>query len=339
MDEATLISFLNGQCDENDAHLVEKWSNENADNRKKLSELRFIMGIAGSVDVMNNIDANRSFADFKNNLIKDSSSSSISTVSNSNKSIVRAKWYKQIVNIAAFFIGFIFCASLMYLWFYPSLNTSFTLSTEAGQKAQTTLPDGSKVWINSSSEITYTNSFWSSDRYVNLIGEAYFEVAPQDGNKFIVVSNDVETTVLGTKFNVRTKPNETKIVTTLFEGSVRVRLNSKQGDRGCVLIPGETVEVDTKTGDIALKKYETPSNVLLWMGGCFKFNQKSLGEITQILENLFDIEFVFADENIINETFTGSFSTDSTPEKILNILQYTNYFNYTVNGNVIYIYK
>lgn len=329
MDEAILISYLNNQSDSDESDLVEQWCDENSDNYKLLSDLRITMGIAYAADIMEKVDVDASFDNFiKNRNLKPR-----------RELKTKIKWYRQTASIAAFFIGFIFSASLMFLWFSQSLNSSFSFSTDLGQRAQTTLPDGSKVWINSSSKLTYTNSFWSSDRQVDLVGEAYFEVAPQNGNKFIVKSKDVETTVLGTKFNVRSKSNETKIVTTLFEGSVRVNLSTRKSGEGCLLVPGETVEVDTKTGDVVLTKYDDPSNVLLWMGGNFKFDQKSMGEITKILETLFDVEFVFENDFIKNEIFTGSFSTDSTPAQILNILQYTNYFNYTVTGNIIYIYK
>ena len=338
MDEATLISYLNNHSDDVESQMVEQWCNENPDNLKQLSDIRFIMGVAGVTDIMNNMDAEASFNSFK---AKNMSlpAAQLSKEIKLVKRIHKNKWYRHTASIAAFFIGFIFSASMMLLWFSQSLNSIFTFTTDLGQRAQTILPDGSKVWINSSSKLTYTNSFWSSDRHVDLVGEAYFEVAHIDGKKFVVKSRDVETTVLGTKFNVRSKASENKIVTTLFEGSVMVDLISREGDDGYKLVPGETVEIDTNTGDIVLTKYEDPSNVLLWMGGNFKFNQKSLGEITKILESLFDVEFVFENELIRDEIFTGNFSTDSSPEQILNVLQYTNYFNYSVSGRIIYIYK
>lgn len=94
--------------------------------------------------------------------------------------------------------------------------------TAAGQRAQTVLPDGSKVWLNASSKIVYHNSLWSSDRQIDLSGEAYFEVSHDKHAPFIVNSKQIKTCVLGTKFNVRARQDENRVVTTLLQGLVRV---------------------------------------------------------------------------------------------------------------------
>ena len=92
--------------------------------------------------------------------------------------------------------------------------------TAAGQRAQTVLPDGSKVWLNASSKIVYHNSLWSSDRQIDLSGEAYFEVSHDKHAPFIVNSKQIKTCVLGTKFNVRAREEENRVVTTLLQGLV-----------------------------------------------------------------------------------------------------------------------
>ena len=83
--------------------------------------------------------------------------------------------------------------------------------TAAGQRAQTVLPDGSRVWLNASSKLVYHNSFWSSDRQIDLSGEAYFEVSHDKHAPFIVNSKQIKTCVLGTKFNVRAREEENRV--------------------------------------------------------------------------------------------------------------------------------
>ena len=88
-----------------------------------------------------------------------------------------------------------------FAWgYFPIKLSDYEVITAAGQRAQTVLPDGSRVWLNASSKLVYHNSFWSSDRQIDLSGEAYFEVSHDKHAPFIVNSKQIKTCVLGTKF-------------------------------------------------------------------------------------------------------------------------------------------
>lgn len=136
---------------------------------------------------------------------------------------------------------------MQYLWLpfvrFTDFYRSFVLdvfrqvcricfATEAGQRARAVLPDGTKVWLNASTQLVYKPSFWKRERLVDLNGEAYFEVSHNKHKPFVVNSKDVRTCVLGTKFNVRARSSEAKVVTTLLKGLVQVQLPGQSKKKG-----------------------------------------------------------------------------------------------------------
>ena len=110
-------------------------------------------------------------------------------------------------------------------------------------------------------------------------------------------------------------------------------------DNGYLLKPGQTLNVNTDTYQAELIEYNQPTDVLLWINGKLMFKQHPLLEITNVMEKLYDIKFVYEDDALKTERFTGEFSTDSTPDEILNVLMHTNHFNYKKNGRVIRLIK
>ena len=155
---------------------------------------------------------------------------------------------------------------------------------------------------------------------------------------FIVNSKQIKTCVLGTKFNVRARQDENRVVTTLLQGLVRVD-SPRTEENGYLLKPGQTLNVNTDTYQAELIEYNQPTDVLLWINGKLEFKQQSLLEITNIMEKLYDIKFIYKDEALKSERFTGEFSTDSTADEILNVLMHTNHFSYKKDGRIVRVMK
>ena len=172
----------------------------------------------------------------------------------------------------------------------------------------------------------------------NKLSEAYFEVARDKHAPFIVNTKHIKTCVLGTKFNVRAREEEDRVVTTLLQGSVRME-SPRTVNNGYLLKPGQTLNINTTTYQAELIEYAEPTEVLLWINGKLKFKQHSLLEITNIMEKLYDLKFVYDDESLKTERFTGEFSTDNLPDEILNVLMHTNHFSYKKEGRIIRLSK
>lgn len=324
-----MLSYLRGECNDTEAARVEAWCGESPENRKALEQLYYTLFVGDRVAVMNAVDTDASLEKFK------------SAVREKEKLARRkdlsTRWGRYAAMTAAFLTGLVVAGGIT--WGLVSNKLSdYTVATAAGQRAQTVLPDGSRVWLNASTRLVYRNSFWSTDRQIDLSGEAYFEVAQDRHAPFVVNSKQIKTRVLGTKFNVRAREEENRVVTTLLRGSVRMESPRTQ-DNGYLLKPGQTMNINTDTYQAELIEYAEPSEVLLWINGKLEFKQHSLLEITNIMEKLFDIEFVYEDVALKTERFTGQFSTDCTPDEILNVLMHTNHFNYKKEGRVVRLSK
>ena len=329
MDETILLNYLRGECNDEEANRIEAWCEETPENRKALEQLYYTLFVGDRVAAMNAVDTEASLEKFK--------SAVRAKEEKSRRRNFSLRWGRYATAAAAFLTGLVVAGGIGWGLLSNKL-TDYTILTAAGQRAETVLPDGSKVWLNASSKLVYHNSFWSTDRQVDLSGEAYFEVAHDKHAPFIVNSKQIKTYVLGTKFNVRAREEENRVVTTLLQGLVRVD-SPRTEDNGYLLKPGQTLNVNTDTYQAELIEYNQPSDILLWINGKLIFKQHSLLEITNVMEKLYDVKFVYADDDLKTEQFTGEFSTDNNPEEILNVLMHTNHFKYKKEGRTVRLSK
>jgi len=146
-----------------------------------------------------------------------------------------------------------------------------TITTPMGGQFRVTLPDGSNVWLNAASSLTYPNRFTGNQRHVELHGEAYFEIFKDKNSPFTVTAEDANIKVLGTHFNVMAYKNEPSINTTLLEGSVS--LSSKNGH--ALLVPGQQGAVDNKAQNITLREVNV-EDAVAWKNGNFSFRKQNL---------------------------------------------------------------
>lgn len=323
MDELILINYLKGKASKEECILVEAWSDASAANKKTLEELYYLIFLGERKTVMNAIDVEKSLAEFKKNLKK-----------KELKSKKSLGWKRYAMNIAAFLVGAIFAGGAFWLGYYDNASP-YMVSTEPGQRAQVVLPDGTHVWLNSSTKLAYKKTFWGNKRHVELLGEAYFEVKRNEHAPFTVHSKDINVSVLGTKFNVRAHPSEERVVTTLLSGSVCV--NTSDEGKGFLLKPGQTLDVDVNTHKAELMEYAQPNDVLLWINGKIVFEEATLADIATTLEKHFDIRFTFADNQLKNERYTCKFSTDDNINQILSVISLTNRLTYRKEGKHVYL--
>ena len=176
---------------------------------------------------------------------------------------------------------------------YPVVES--TIKVAQGHTAKLVLSDGTKVWLNSHSSLVYPNAFAANaPRQVQLKGEAYFEVAPDRNRPFIVDCGQLQTTVLGTAFNVRNYPASAPCVT-LDHGSVQV----SGGSRQVMLSPHQSV---TLTGSNQLEVTAADmESVLCWRDGLFFFDGKTLREVLLEMGRWYNMDIVVQDETHLND--------------------------------------
>lgn len=203
--------------------------------------------------------------------------------------VVRFHWLR--IAAILFFIAGV-AAVLMYL-LKPAAPTYITVTNPSGKIQQVTLPDSSAVWLNASTVLRYPSSF-KNTRRVELEGEAYFEVTHDQNNPFTVNAGGIETTVLGTAFNIRAFRSAGKTTISVINGKVKVSEDQKEL---AVLVPSEQLMFERQR-KIASKSVVDTGNVLAWRKGKLQFDGESFNEIATILENWYNIKIIFSDPAI-----------------------------------------
>lgn len=192
-----------------------------------------------------------------------------------------------------------------------------TVSTPKGGEYQLTLPDGTKVWLNSMSTLKFPVVFAGNERKVELTGEAYFEVAKDKTKPFFVQAKDTKVQVLGTHFNISAFADETEVRTTLLEGSVKV----DRGMKTIVLVPGQEASAsDSKVG-FTVREADL-EKVMAWKNGYFVFRDEPLESLMKRISRWYNIEVDYKGDMGSN-TFGGKFSKNSTLSELLRSLELT----------------
>jgi len=188
-----------------------------------------------------------------------------------------------------------------------------TMSTPKGRQYQLVLPDGSKVWLNAASSITYPTAFSGNDRKVTITGEAYFEVTNNKTRPFRVKANDMEVEVLGTHFNINSYSDEGSIKTTLLEGSVKVT----NGSQPVFLRPGQQAQSAARINVVSNPDIE---QVMAWKNGLFNFEGADVKTVLRQLGRWYDVDVVF-EGNIPDRKFGGEMSMDLNLSQVLKSLE------------------
>lgn len=189
----------------------------------------------------------------------------------------------------------------------------FTLETPLGQKSKITMPDGSLVWLNSGSSLTYSNKYGKGNREVKLSGEAYFEVK-KDLKKFIVQINGYSIIVKGTRFNVSAYSDDQLLTTTLLEG--RVEFNYMQGS--LEMAPNETMELNLKTNSITRKKNRQSINA--WTRNRLEYGNIELEELLKKLSREYARTILLESDSLKKQSFSISINTNKDLTDVLNAI-------------------
>lgn len=199
-----------------------------------------------------------------------------------------------------------------------------TMQTPKGRQFNVTLPDGTRVWLNAASSITFPTAFDGNERRVQVTGEAYFEVAKNKTKPFFVKIKDrAEVQVLGTSFNVNGYDDEPRISTTLLEGAVSMQGSGPSAPGTVVLKPGQQAQM-ARDGSTALTvKQADIDKVMAWRYGAFNFEGASLQEVMRQLARWYDIEVVY-ETGIPDIYFVGEMSRDLGLSGVLKALEATN---------------
>jgi ferric-dicitrate binding protein FerR (iron transport regulator) len=206
--------------------------------------------------------------------------------------------------------------------------TNNTLTTPRGGQYAITLADGTRVWINSASSLSFPSAFNGPERKVELRGEAYFEVAKKTRQPFRVVVNGMDVTVLGTHFNIMAYADEEAVHTTLLEGTVRV-----ENEKGSSLLkPGQQAQVK-ESGAIRVREGVDTEQVVAWKNGLFQFEKTRIETIMRQLARWYGIDIVYSGK--VKDHFTGTISKQVGIEKVFRMLELTGAVQFSLSGSKV----
>lgn len=207
---------------------------------------------------------------------------------------------------------------------------NFMVSAEKGQRAFITLPDSTKVWLNSDTKISYPADYGMKERNVTLLGEAYFEVARNPAKRFIVEAKGMQVEALGTAFNINAYRDDNKMIASLFSGSVRVSYE----DHVAILKPHESIKVDLLTRNISQYKDDNMNDIALWRENEITFDGESLEEITRTMSRLYNTTIHIEDESLKKECYIGTIRNNSL-ENFIDIINLTTPVVYEYKGDTV----
>lgn len=211
-------------------------------------------------------------------------------------------------------------------------DTENQLIVPRGGEYAIVLSDGTRVWLNSASELKYPVHFAGDMRRVYLKGEAYFQVAHDRQKAFVVVTDDIEVKVYGTEFNINTRVAD-YVQTTLVRGAVSIK-TERSAEK--MLKPGQLAQFDRLIGETEIKNVDV-SNYIGWKSGVYIFEDKSIEQIMDELSLWYDIEVFFRNNISRNRHFSGSLPRYREIDDMLKVIEKTSHVRFEVKGKTIIV--
>lgn len=295
MNKELLLKYISGKASQQEKEEVATWIDADAANLKEFISLR------KSYDAFVWQDTN-------------------SLYKKSPKTLLLRPVTQRLLRIAAVFAVAFGLSYIMIQFFQKEDVEMQTVYVPAGQRTLVTLADGTTVWVNGKSTLTFPNHFSSRTRKVELDGEAYFDVQKDPGKQFIVsTAHQSAIKVLGTKFNVKAYKEADEVITTLVEGKVNFEfINAIQRPQYIVMVPGQKLVYNSLDGRTELHA-TSGERELSWKDGKIIFRQTSLREALDILADRYNAEFTVRENVPYDDSFSGTF-TNRNLEQILNFI-------------------
>jgi ferric-dicitrate binding protein FerR (iron transport regulator) len=318
-----IIRLFNGEATPIEKRQVGDWLNQSENNRKLYTDLQEIWlatGVSGNID---SYDTEFAIRKFKDRI-------------HSSEKAVKVFRLSELLKYAAIVILLI---SLPVMYYFGKAGsqvdeTYTTITCAFGDKSTITLPDGSMAYLNSGSKITFNNNFQSQYRMVSLEGEAYFSVKKNKDIPFKVRAAEIEIEVLGTEFNLKAYPDENTISATLAEGSIQIKSEIQQA----IMIPNQKIVYNRTEKEMKLYTLHDVTSETEWKEGRLLFRNESLEELELKLERWFDVDIVFADNEVKKRCFTGILERESILEAI-TYFNFSNHVGYKIKDNEITFYS
>ena len=326
-----IANYLTEGLDKNALDELKTWIAASAENQQYFIRQREIWFSAVSREAASVYDKDKAFENFRNRV---ESQKEIQSTSRRGFSLSALWRYAAVVAII------IAVGCISYWQGEGNVKDTFAdISVEAplGSKTKLYLPDGTLVWLNAGSRMTYSQGFGVDNRKVELEGEGYFEVKRNEKIPFFVKTKDLQLQVLGTKFNFRDYPEDHELVVSLLEGKVGLN-NLLREEKEAVLSPDERAVLNKANGLLTVESV-TASNASQWTDGYLFFDEELLPDIAKELERSYNVKIHIANDSLKTFRFYGNFvRREQNIQEVLEALASTEKMQYKIEERNITIY-
>ena len=326
-----IANYLTEGLDKNALDELKTWIAASAENQQYFIRQREIWLSAVSREAASVYDKDKAFENFRNRV---ESQKEIQSTSRRGFSLSALWRYAAVVAII------IAVGCISYWQGEVNVKDTFAdISVEAplGSKTKLYLPDGTLVWLNAGSRMTYSQGFGVDNRKVELEGEGYFEVKRNEKIPFFVKTKDLQLQVLGTKFNFRDYPEDHEVVVSLLEGKVGLN-NLLREEKEAVLSPDERAVLNKANGLLTVESV-TASNASQWTDGYLFFDEELLPDIAKELERSYNVKIHIANDSLKTFRFYGNFvRREQNIQEVLEALASTEKMQYKIEERNITIY-
>lgn len=318
-DDLTL-KYLSGALDDQELHELRTWIEASEDHKiyfLQMREMWFSSAGANDQFIYNPAKAFDRFWE---------------QTSHPAKKLARTLRFRQIFRYAAAVLLFFIIAGGAYYAGNKKVKDQFAdmlIEAPLGSKTKLFLPDGTLVWLNAGSTISYSQGFGMDNRHIRLTGEGYFEATHNEKLPLSVTTDEIRVEVLGTKFNYRNYPDDQEAWVSLIEGKVRF-VSLLDANKTYDLLPDQKAVYDKGTKVVNISGVMA-SNTAEWVNGYLFFDEELLPDIVKELERSYAVKITISDPELYNFRFYGDFErTELTIEEIMDLMCSTNKLEYKV---------
>ncbi|MEE9364996.1 MAG: FecR family protein [Cellulophaga sp.] len=325
--EKYIIRFFNEELNEEELNYLKESLNSSKEYRNLFNEHNETFQTANKYQFHNNVDARWIELSEKINFRDTTKSGKRFFV---NKLTIRV-W--QSAAVIMFLISILFLGN--YILEEPE-SAVVSVRTQRGQKSEIILADGSKVWLNSGSELLNTGGFSLKNRVIGINGEAFFHVKKNATYPFVVNLKKGKIIVYGTKFNVSSYDDDDTVIVSLEEGSVG--FIKKESNSTIIMTPNQQLIYSKKSGKIKLHHVNTDLYTS-WKDNRQRFSNATFSELIKKMERWYDVNIIVAPDVEYLERFTITIKTESLKEMMEILKKVSSNIDYKIDNDNVYVYK
>lgn len=333
MDLHLLRKFYQGKCSSEERAIVMRWLEEEGEDENFMQQLADYWDTYQETPDDHN--APSILINIQDKIQADEQDQPLLTESGSvsSKRRVLSTWLK-VAAVLILGIGISWGSYQLTREETPSAPIISTIEKEVarGQKLKVTLDDGTQVFLNSESTLTYPQKFSANKREVTLIGEAFFEVARDTSRPFTINAQDIQVSVLGTSFNINAYEGDSTISVAVASGKVKVNQTSQHT---YFLEPGKELTYQPNLDHFEVNEFDRMER-LAWKDGILYFKDASIQEVKKTLERWYGVEMSIQGDDQLNWQYSGVFERQSL-ENVLEGMSYVQRFDYEINNKQVTI--